>query len=150
MPDSVIFADYQLLAGDAANGRPSLAQRHDATQLDTRHARSDGANRCRLAILLDVIVGPDPDDPATGRAEGHRPPTYTTALRADALKGARLGVLRQVFGPAVTDPRIITQFEETIDELKSAGAEIVDPFTVMRRATQCELQGAISLLRLGA
>jgi Asp-tRNA(Asn)/Glu-tRNA(Gln) amidotransferase A subunit family amidase len=83
-----------------------------------------------MAILLDVIVGPDPDDPATRRAEGHRPPTYTSALRADALKGARLGVLRQVFGPALTDPRIITQFEETIGELKSAGAEIVDPFTV--------------------
>jgi amidase len=82
-----------------------------------------------MAILLDVIVGPDPVDPATARAEGHRQPTYT-ALRADALKGARLGVLRQVFGPAVTDPRIIAQFEETIAELKAAGAEIVDPFIV--------------------
>ena len=83
-----------------------------------------------MAILLDVIVGPDPDDPATARAEGHRAPTYTAALRADALKGARLGVLRQVFTPAVTDPRIIEQFDATIAELKAAGAEIVDPFEV--------------------
>jgi len=39
-------------------------------------------------------------------------------------------VLRQVFGPAVTDPRIITQFETTLAELRGAGAEIVDPFVV--------------------
>ena len=83
-----------------------------------------------MTILLDVIVGPDPEDAVTARAEGHRLPTYTVALNAEALKGARLGVLRQVFGPAVTDPRIITQFEATLAELKGAGAEIVDPFVV--------------------
>jgi hypothetical protein len=51
-------------------------------------------------------------------------------LTKDALKGARLGVLRQVFTPAVTDPRIIAHFETTIAELKLAGAEIIDPFVV--------------------
>jgi amidase len=83
-----------------------------------------------MTILLDVIVGPDPDDPATARAEGHRLATYTGALRPDALRGARLGVLRQVFKAAVTDPMIIAQFETTLAELKAAGAEIVDPFVV--------------------
>jgi amidase len=83
-----------------------------------------------MAVLLDVIVGSDPDDPVTARADGHRLPTYAVALKTDALKGARLGVLRQVFGPAVTDPRIIAQFETTLAELKAAGAEIVDPFAV--------------------
>ena len=83
-----------------------------------------------MTILLDVIVGPDPDDPATARAEGHRTATYTGALRADALGGARLGVLRQVFKEAVTDPLIITQFETTLAELNAAGAEIIDPFVV--------------------
>jgi len=83
-----------------------------------------------MTILLDVIVGPDPDDPATAYAEGHRLATHTGALRADALRGARLGVLRQVFKPAVTDPLIITQFETTLAELKAAGAEIVDPLMV--------------------
>jgi amidase len=83
-----------------------------------------------MATLLDVIVGPDPEDLATARAEGHRSPTYSTELKTDALKGARLGVLRQVFKPAVTDPRIIAHFEVTLTELKTAGAEIVDPFVV--------------------
>ncbi len=83
-----------------------------------------------LAILLDVLAGPDPEDPITARAEGHRLPTHTGELKTDALKGARLGVLRQVFGPAATDPRIMAQFETTLAELKAAGAEIVDPSVV--------------------
>ena len=83
-----------------------------------------------MATLLDVIVGPDPEDLATTRAEGHRLLTYSGALKNDALKGARLGVLRQIFKPAVTDPRIIAHFEITLAELKAAGAEIVDPFVV--------------------
>ena len=83
-----------------------------------------------MAILLDVIVGPDPKDAATARAAGHLPLTYTSGLTKNALKGARLGVLRQVFTPALTDPRIIAHFETTLAELKDAGAEIVDPFVV--------------------
>jgi len=83
-----------------------------------------------MTILLDVIAGFDPEDPVTARAEGHRLSTYTGQLKTDALRGARLGVLRQVFGSAVTDPRIIAHFETTLAELKAAGAEIVDPFVV--------------------
>jgi amidase len=76
------------------------------------------------------MVGVDAADPATKRAEGHIAATYTAALKRDALKGARLGVLRQVFNAKVTDPRIIANFEQTLAELKAAGAEIVDPFVV--------------------
>lgn len=83
-----------------------------------------------MAILLDVIVGPDADDAATARSAGHIAPSYHAALDAKALKGARLGVLRQVFMPEVTDPRIIANFERTIAELKAAGATIIDPLTV--------------------
>jgi Asp-tRNA(Asn)/Glu-tRNA(Gln) amidotransferase A subunit family amidase len=83
-----------------------------------------------MAILLDVIVGADAEDAATSRAAGHIAPSYVSALKTDALKGARLGVLRQKFAPDVTDPRIIAHFETTLAELKGAGAEIVDPFVV--------------------
>jgi amidase len=83
-----------------------------------------------MAILLDVIVGPDPEDAATARAAGHLTATYTDSLKKDALKGARLGVLRQAFTPRVADPRIIAHFETTLAEIKAAGAEVVDPFVV--------------------
>jgi amidase len=83
-----------------------------------------------MVTLLDVMVGADPEDPVTARAEGHRLPTYGAVLRRDALRGARLGVLRQVFGPTHADARIIAHFETTLAELKAASAEIVDPFIV--------------------
>lgn len=83
-----------------------------------------------LAILLDVIAGPDSDDAATARSAGHIPKTYSTSLRADGLKGARLGVLRQVFNAQMTDPIISAHFEKTLAELKAAGAEIIDPLIV--------------------
>lgn len=83
-----------------------------------------------LAILLDAIAGADVNDPVTLKSNGHIPKTYTTALKKDALKGARLGVLRQVFTAKVTDPRIMENFEKTLAELRAAGAEIVDAFSV--------------------
>ena len=83
-----------------------------------------------MAILLDVIAGPDPEDVVTAAAQGHIPLTYTSALKKDALKGSRLGVLRQMFNPEVTDARIIAHFQNTIAELKAAGAIVIDPFVV--------------------
>jgi Asp-tRNA(Asn)/Glu-tRNA(Gln) amidotransferase A subunit family amidase len=81
------------------------------------------------AILLDVLVGKDPQDAVTERAP-YIAATYTSTLRKDALRGARLGVLRQIFTPELTDPRVIAHFQTTLAELKAAGAEIVDPFIV--------------------
>jgi amidase len=83
-----------------------------------------------MAILLDVIVGADPEDPATERSAGHIAPSYSAQLSPDGLKGARLGVLRQVFTPDRTDPRVIANFEKTLGELRAAGAQLIDPFVV--------------------
>lgn len=83
-----------------------------------------------MALLLDAIVGTDANDPVTLNSKGHIPKTYITYLKRNALKGARLGVLRQVFNEKVTDPSIIKHFDQTIAELKAAGAEIVDNFSV--------------------
>ena len=83
-----------------------------------------------LAILLDVMAGPDPEDPASLRSEGKIPPTYTAALKKDGLRGVRLGVFRQAFTPQATDPDILAAFEKTLAELRAAGAELVDPFAI--------------------
>ena len=52
------------------------------------------------AVLLDAIVGYDPTDELTAHAliAGHKG-SYTEALDADGLKGARLGIVRNAFGP---------------------------------------------------
>ena len=48
--------------------------------------------------MLDVMAGYDPDDPVTALGVGKIPSTYTAFLDRNALKGARIGVLRTLFG----------------------------------------------------
>ncbi len=76
------------------------------------------------ATLLNVLAGYDPDDPATAHLKDQPPPDFRQALRADSLKGARVGVLREYAGfQEGTD----TAFEQAIATLRSLGAVIVDP-----------------------
>jgi amidase len=83
------------------------------------------------AALLAALAGVDPRDPATsGRASdpGSAARTsYTKALDASGLRGARIGVARNLAGFHPDTDRL---FEEAVAELKRGGAEIVDPAEV--------------------
>jgi amidase len=79
-----------------------------------------------VAILLDATAGVDPADPATKLGEGRAPKSYRDALKADALKGARIGVLRNLFGTAPEDNEAGTVVRRALDELKKQGAEVID------------------------
>jgi Asp-tRNA(Asn)/Glu-tRNA(Gln) amidotransferase A subunit family amidase len=88
-----------------------------------------------LAKLLDVMVGYDPEDPITALGVGHTPDSYTKSLVKDGLKGARIGILRETFGgdsePDSQDFKNVTAvFDKAISELKTAGAEVVDPIVI--------------------
>ncbi|NGO68755.1 amidase, partial [Streptomyces boncukensis] len=77
------------------------------------------------AALLGALVGVDARDPATraGRGRFHR--DYTRFLAADGLRGARIGVPRQVyFGYSDHADEIA---ERAIDLLRDAGATVIDP-----------------------
>ncbi|HET9884878.1 MAG TPA: amidase family protein, partial [Candidatus Binatia bacterium] len=88
-----------------------------------------------LAKLLDVMVGYDPEDPLTARGVGQIPQSYTSFFDKNGLKGARIGILREAMGYA-TEPdsedfhKIEEVFDKAVDELKSIGAEIVDPIVI--------------------
>jgi len=85
------------------------------------------------ALLLDTLVGYDPADPFTAattlsRVSGN----YADHLEEDGLQGARIGVLREVFGPD-DNPNtgaVNGVVNEAIEAIKSAGAELVDPVGV--------------------
>ncbi len=79
------------------------------------------------AILLTALAGSDPRDPATNANSGHVSRDYTKFLNSNGLKGARLGVARKFFGTSPAADHII---EDSIAQLKSLGAEIVDPADV--------------------
>jgi len=73
------------------------------------------------ALLLGALAGTDPQDPAT-RTRGMQPaPDFAAAAHPHALRGARLGVITGPFG---FDPKLNTQLNHAVAELKAAGAEI--------------------------
>ena len=88
-----------------------------------------------LAILLDLMVGYDPEDPLTALGVGHAPAGYTSALDAGGLKGARIGILRESMGrnsePGSEDfAKGARAFDRAVTELQDAGASVVDPIVI--------------------
>lgn len=79
------------------------------------------------ALLLDVLAGSDPRDPATADADTHIPETYTSFLDPDALRGARIGVARRIANRRGADAEVLQRFDEALDAMRAAGAVIVDP-----------------------
>lgn len=79
-----------------------------------------------LTIMLDATVGPDPSDPITKEGAAHIPRTYREALTPDGLKGARIGVLRSLWGSAPEDDEVGGILRKALDGIKAQGAEVVD------------------------
>jgi amidase len=88
------------------------------------------------AIILGAIEGPDPNDPATSACKPVH--DYTPFLKADGLKGARIGIPRAFYYDKVKAPGSDRDrgglnadqskvMAEAIDVLKKQGAVIVDP-----------------------
>ena len=86
------------------------------------------------AAVFQVIVGEDPTDPVTSRSRGRETPNYLAALKADGLKGARLGILRAAYERTSADPEILAVFAEAQKELIAAGATIIDNVAIERVA----------------
>lgn len=76
------------------------------------------------AIILGAVCGVDARDPATTASAGRFHRDHTQFLDASGLKGARIGVVRNLPG---FDDRVVALFERAIADLRAAGAEIVDP-----------------------
>src|SRR4029079_15822638 len=75
------------------------------------------------------------DDPVTARGVGRLENHFVQLLDSAGLKNARLGILRESMGydadPGSEDFNKISQvFDKAIGELKTAGAEIIDPVLI--------------------
>jgi len=88
-----------------------------------------------LTRLLDVMVGYDAEDPLTARGAGRVPGSFAGFLDENGLRGARIGILREVMGhgsdPASEDfAKVDEVFSAAVTEMASAGAEIIDPVII--------------------
>jgi Asp-tRNA(Asn)/Glu-tRNA(Gln) amidotransferase A subunit family amidase len=80
------------------------------------------------ARVLDVIAGNDPADTMTTRSRGHMPADgYEAHLKAASLRGARIGVLRQLSNTPTADAEVLRRFEQALLAMRTSGAIIVDP-----------------------
>lgn len=77
-----------------------------------------------VAALLSVLTGEDPRDSATSASKGHVETDYTKFLDANALKGARIGVARNLAG---FHPAVDAAFNDAVKSLTAAGATVIDP-----------------------
>ena len=78
------------------------------------------------ARVLDVVAGYDPADTATVHARARIPETYTSSLDANALRGARIGVVRRLSNTRTADSAVIALFDAALRDLARAGAVVID------------------------
>lgn len=92
-----------------------------------------------VAILLNGMVGVDRRDPATQSKKRPRIRDFTRFLVEDGLKGARLGVARNMLG---SDGRVIDIVESCLELMRDLGAEIVDPANLpnLDKTGKCEME----------
>ena len=74
------------------------------------------------AAVMTVIAGSDPTDPATAEADA-RKVDYTATLSSDALKGKRIGVLRDRIGDRAD---IAALFNAALQQMTDLGATVVE------------------------
>lgn len=80
--------------------------------------------------VFDVIVGYDPADPVTEAAQDRAAVRFADHLDTNGLEGARIGALRQLSDREGADPAVLERFAEALDDLRAAGATVVDPVEV--------------------
>lgn len=104
-----------------------LISRYGIIPLFTRN--DVGGPMCRTVDdavrLLDATAGYDPHDPITKNSVGKIPKSYTQFLKKDGLKGARIGVMRQLSDNNI-HPEIKQLFDQAIADLTKAGATVID------------------------
>ncbi len=80
------------------------------------------------AATLDVVAGFDPADLATQRTFGKLPQaSYTSFIDRDGLRGARVGVLREMIRAGEDHAEGRALFERELAGIAKAGAVVVDP-----------------------
>jgi amidase len=73
-----------------------------------------------VAILFSAMVGSDPADPATARADGYRR-DFAAALSPGALRGVKVGVRRPDLSPDLA-----AVYDHALAQLKAAGAVLIE------------------------
>ena len=80
------------------------------------------------ARVFNVVAGYDPADPYTEAGRYRKEGDYTAFLDSNGLRGARIGVLRELVNTDDADTAVIAVFERAVQDFQRLGAVVVDPF----------------------
>ena len=124
--------DGSILSPASANGvvglKPTVGLTSRSGVVPIAHSQDSVGPIARtvadVAVLLEVIASHDPSDPASVAGDGARR-TYTAVLDPDGLRGARIGIPREVYWGY--SPPADGVAEGAIAVMRELGAEIVDP-----------------------
>ncbi len=78
-----------------------------------------------LALVLDQVTGPDPEDDVTSEAAAHIGGSFAAGLDSASLRGKRIGTMRQLFVGVTGEREAAAKMEDVIRELRGAGATVV-------------------------
>jgi amidase len=125
--------DGSIICPAAANGivglKPTVGLVSRAGIVPISHSQDTAGPMTRsvadAAVVLSAIAGSDARDPATADADRHAT-DYTAFLHADALRGKRIGVVRQL----ATEPNADRVLDQAIELMRQQGAVIVDPVEI--------------------
>jgi len=84
-----------------------------------------------VALCLGVLAGVDPADEKTLAAPGETPADYSRFLKADGLKGKRIGLLK---GSGEYHFRVDALLQQAAARLQSQGAEVIEVEPLSGRA----------------
>lgn len=118
-----LFGIRSTIGLTSRDGVIPLAWDRDIAGPMTRTVR-DGAK------IFNVVAGYDPKDPMTELGKGKRKDDYTKYLNKNALKGMRIGLLRALVFTEDADPEVTQLFVNAVEDLKEAGAVIVESFEI--------------------
>jgi amidase len=144
--------DGSILCPGSVNGvvgiKPTLGLTSRAGVIPIAHSQDSvglfGRTVADVALVLSAISGVDPRDPATAASAGRVPGDYRASLDANGLRGARIGIPREVFFGYSEKADAIA--EAAIAALRAAGAEVVDPANIPSARSMNESEAEMTVL----
>ena len=127
--------DGSIVCPSNANGivgiKPTVGLVSRSGIIPISHSQDGAGPMCRTvrdaAIILGALTGIDNEDSATQESSEKSYTDYTQFLRADGLRGARIGVVRKAFGISDAVDKIM---ENALEAMRKEGAILVDPANI--------------------
>ena len=147
--------DGSIVCPSSSNGvvgiKPTVGLVSRTGIIPISHSQDGAGPICRTvrdaATVLGVLTGLDADDSATSDSRERAYTDYTQFLKADGLRGARIGVVRKAFGH---HPAVDKIMESALEALKQQGAILVDPAPIETAGKFGESEFTVLLFELKA